>query len=354
MNFATLSENLKDNYKETFERVELYASIKEIGDEFCDEALMNLYDLLYTAQTNQQPVEKIIGADLEEFCKNYFQEYTLTERVKDIPNRLYRVFRYAFIVEIILLIPDWPKFVKNIFSYKTDLTAYFAGLLVGALVSAIGSAILKPLIMKNRKVKPIVYSFVILGMFILFVAVSVLLLGEHTLMIPIIPVLATTGLYIIIYQTARAISNYKKYGTIRNVKKKELKKLVKADEKNSSDNNFRHALMEGLNKRYQKLAQKKGMTKEAFHALVKKEQRILDIVIPIIFAAFVIVPPVHEILQGGKWYDALFFFLVLGIVESVIYWGLNRGDVIRKNLLKDCDEKGMNLIDYINEHLNET
>ena len=68
-------KNLKNEYKECFERVESYALLENVDEKNLEEMMMNLVDVLYTAQRKGKPLEKIVGKDMEAFCKSYFSEY---------------------------------------------------------------------------------------------------------------------------------------------------------------------------------------------------------------------------------------------------------------------------------------
>ena len=83
MAITFLKEDLEGAYKDAYERVELYALTTNMGEAVKDEMLMNLLDSLLNAQKKGKPVEKIVGKDIEQFCKDYFQEYGIKERLKE-------------------------------------------------------------------------------------------------------------------------------------------------------------------------------------------------------------------------------------------------------------------------------
>lgn len=66
-------DKLKGEYNKVFDRVEGYTIIRDIDEDTKEEMLMNLVDMLYSAQLDEKPVEKIVGKDIDQFCKEYFQ-----------------------------------------------------------------------------------------------------------------------------------------------------------------------------------------------------------------------------------------------------------------------------------------
>ncbi|MGT2829254.1 hypothetical protein AB6M97_00295 [Streptococcus hillyeri] len=90
MSFFQLAEQLSDPYKAVFNRVYLYATIQEIPDDVCNDAMLNLYDVLYTAQAEKKPIEQIVGDDIEAFCQSYFDQRKLHRFLTSLPDRFFR------------------------------------------------------------------------------------------------------------------------------------------------------------------------------------------------------------------------------------------------------------------------
>lgn len=81
-------ETLHTTYKKTFEDVSTYAVAHYLSGEKYEEAMFNLYDVLFQAQTDGMPVEKLIGNDIQQFCQQYFGDTTILEKVLTIFVRL--------------------------------------------------------------------------------------------------------------------------------------------------------------------------------------------------------------------------------------------------------------------------
>ena len=69
----SMAEKLRGDYRKAFEKADMYCVISSENEEAADDKMMNLYDCLLEAQNNEKPIEKIIGKDIEKFCKEYFK-----------------------------------------------------------------------------------------------------------------------------------------------------------------------------------------------------------------------------------------------------------------------------------------
>ena len=101
MAITFLKEDQEGAYKDAFERVEIYAMATNMSEAVIDEMLMNLLDSLLNAQKKGKPVEKIVGNDIEQFCKDYFQEYGMKERLLESAKSNYRFAWCVFIFEML-------------------------------------------------------------------------------------------------------------------------------------------------------------------------------------------------------------------------------------------------------------
>ena len=91
----SMADQLTGNYKTVFEKADMYCLIEAGSTEEAEEKIMNLYDLLLQAQEENKPVEKIIGNNLEAFCKEYFApiEEAKKKWYVFLTEGLYRIFK---------------------------------------------------------------------------------------------------------------------------------------------------------------------------------------------------------------------------------------------------------------------
>lgn len=73
--YVFYADRLTGEYKDAFAGVETYALSISIDEETQNEKLDELLDMFLSAQEAGTPLEKIIGNNMDRFCKNYFFRY---------------------------------------------------------------------------------------------------------------------------------------------------------------------------------------------------------------------------------------------------------------------------------------
>lgn len=69
MDYTAMAEQLTGEYRTVFEKVELYSDMNGVPEEIKADRLMNLLDLLTTAEAEQKPAAEIIGTNIRIFCR---------------------------------------------------------------------------------------------------------------------------------------------------------------------------------------------------------------------------------------------------------------------------------------------
>lgn len=68
------TDSLKGEYKEVFEKIQVYQSTIRIDDDSYEDRMMGLLDIFLDAQEKGVPVAKITGDNLERFCSVFCRE----------------------------------------------------------------------------------------------------------------------------------------------------------------------------------------------------------------------------------------------------------------------------------------
>lgn len=355
MDYNSMEEQLKDDYREVFEKAELYGVIKNIDTDVMDDKLMNLFDLLLTAQTNEKPVKNVIGSDVETFCEGYFQDYNIKERIRRFPKLFYRMMKFIFIFEVI----DFLWLQDNdvsIFRASSNVLPYLIGILVGIIGAFLVDIIVRPLMFKTKKVKVICYYIGILLLQITLIFIGVTFVVYHEISVIMFPVIVISFGYIVIYLAIRSVRRYKQYGTVRKPK------LVESDyDKVSLKKSIEIALPNELVKKYEKknkrLAErgKPEITPEQFMNDIRKEDsKTVKMwkIMRYVYAMFVIVPAVTDyfVSESGI-IDSLIFMCILAVTEFFIYRACKKvsdaGVDAREKLMNECERLGVNIIEYV-------
>ena len=155
MAITFLDKDLKGEYKDAYERVEIYVQTMYMNEEMADEMLMNLLDSLLNAQAEGVPVEKIVGRDIKQFCKDYFAVYGKKEWLADFLKSIYRLAWVVFILELLEMTSSEEPFS---ISMTSDTWGYLVGAAIGGLFLVFDHLVVRPFVYRARKVNSTVYS----------------------------------------------------------------------------------------------------------------------------------------------------------------------------------------------------
>lgn len=353
MNTVLMAEQLSGEYRQVFERADLYCTVTGIATEVAEDKMMNLFDIFMTAQSHGKPVEKIIGRDVEKFCKCYFEDYSLRERIKHSPALFYKICWVIFICSAIEVFEnDFEKIVTGEIYYRTDILPYMTGLVLGLLFSAVIGFLMSRLIFRFPKIGSVK---IYIGILIIFlVAMAVWELWEDTIkttvFIPIIPVIAVSGVYIAAYWGIRAYRRYCRHGSI-------FKEKVKIKREDSES--FLLEIGESLIKKfYRKNKRRKRRGKaewtiwEYMDYLCRQDAKEVWKwhLMALFYVVVVAVPVIHTLLIEGMM-DALILAAILLVIEIPIYFSCKKlsdfGVRCRKKLMQECQAHAMDLIEYV-------
>lgn len=363
----SMAEKLKDDYRKVFEKADMYSTIASGNEDINDEKMMNLYDLLLEAQSEGKPVEKIVGADIEAFCREYF-EADKDEKMKwyvRLTSTLYTACLWLTIITLIWVI--FPEEDQTIQSITIDIFPFFIGASIGIVSTIIMKYLLEPIIFKSKKLKPIVFYFIILaatfGSCILAFSISA---DSELMNIPAIWLLAVCGGYVVIYLLVRSLWRYRTYGTLRKdtkenrARRKEEKKIKKNFNDEVSNESTDHLTAKFMAKRYARLNKRNIRRKHQelsfseYAALIRKEESMngrLNLITAFIFIALVIGSAVMQMVTTG-FVDGLIFGIILAVIETPIYLFLkssnDTGSKHRLQIIDECERLGVSITEYAN------
>lgn len=359
----SMAEKLQGDYRLVFEKADMYSTVSGSGDQNIeDDRLMNLFDLLIEAQHEGKPVEKIVGNDIEAFCKEYFIHEEEPEKwYISFPKNVYHFVRWVAILSLIDLL--LPAEGETIFTMTINTVPFFLGLILGLILTFVNSNVLKPAISKSNKIKPIALYGVILLLFLGGVIGSVFIFEKYNLEISALGVFAVSLGYVVIYLVIRSIYRYRKFGTIQNGTKEEIKKRK---EEKKAKKEFNAQLNDdfsiGLHKKsmakfYQKkqkkaLKKNKEYTFEDYAARIRKEfnqTKKSNRITICIFIALVLILTVIQMFVSDP-LDALLYGLILSVVEfPICLWTVKsttQNNQFRMHIIEECEKQGIDIVEY--------
>lgn len=209
-------DKLEDEYKEAFSKVEAYSVVQGVKEEDEEEMLANLVDMLYTAQVEGKPVEKIIGNDIEKFCKQYFAEYSgFGKLFSNVPAMVYRIMWFMLFCSVLEFIALSKKGTVDILMASTDVSSFMVGILTCIVSLFLTMILLKPILFRLKKINVLVVSIIQLVIAVLLVAVLVVFMGDKIFSAPLYMVLLGGIGYVVIYKTLVLYKRYKKTGSVK-------------------------------------------------------------------------------------------------------------------------------------------
>ena len=353
MDYTAMKERLTGDYREVFSKAELYSMVKSIDSDVKDEMMMNLFDVLLSAQEDGKPAAKMIGTDIEKFCDDYFQEYTLKDRVKQFPKRLYHLAILAVVIEGLDILLGQENGV-SFYLIQSNAALYILGFALGIVLTFCVDLIFSRLIFKVKKLPDIAYYAMILIFMVGGILTVMTWLEDISFQVKSCFVIAGALLYIVIYLLIRSIQRYRRYGTIRKVKNPE-NEYEHFSFSSSVERNLPGELLkryENINKKRRKKKQKE-MTSQEYMEMLQKEtekvsnsskgMRILYIVLTagcIMFTALT-----------SDLIDTLVFAVIICVIEFSIFRTWNKSNKkivqIRRRILDDCEERGITIAEYV-------
>ncbi len=355
MDYNVMETQLKGEYREVFSKAVLYASLKNISAQAAEEKLCDLYDLLLTAQSEEKPARKLVGKDINGFCREYFADFTIADRLSTIPASLYRVAWFVLVLETIALLAGGTG-EAGFFAAKADYSGVGVGIAAAALMYIVSEVVLAPLFARGKSGKGVGGWYWLLAiMFAAFIGVGMKLTEGLSLMLPMWPFVLGSAGYILLYTIARAVYRYKTYGTLR-----DERRLMEQDSyyKNLQDRDLEKILLTGWQKRFQRLEKRGKTTRETYlDKLLKEEElgrKIIILALPIGLAVVTLVDVVERAMESSL-QDALAFALFMAVTEFFICRWIIRGEkkqsALRMKHLNACRERSVTLPDYIEETL---
>ncbi len=348
---------LKGEYKEAFTKIDMFGSMGNVNMDIYEDRILNLYDMFMEAQEEGKPVEKIIGKDIEGFCKAY---YNCSEEKKwyvDLAKRVCNIMTILFVY--CLLETFWVREDKIVFfEDRINIMPIVVGLVVGFVLVGLGKLINKQVTFKKEKVNPAPYSILLLVVFVVGVIFAPLFKDDINISLPLgvttIVSGAITGIYLLTIIIIKIV----------NRDKNRLLKEEKAQRKEVLDEiEFRAGIKDvadGMVTRYNKKVtkhQKKGKTYtyDEFIQSIRKEMKdekqynIIVGAILIIWAGisvvrcFFVAEPIPMIV----------FTALLIVAEVFIYkWFVkfNKEQTLSYEIiLGECEKRDITVDEYVKE-----
>lgn len=355
MRYEWIKDQLKGEYKEAFEKVELFSMVQDIDRNTDADMMMNLLDLLLTAQKEGKPVEKIIGKDIKHFCREYFEGYSWKSRLIEIPKYFYRISWLLVVLSLLDLFIQSGEKNFNCYTAVMDISGFVVGIVCSVFLTYSFNVLFKTFMFRYKQFSLSVYVWVqigcLLGSCLLFLA----LLGDRQINVPVFPILVAGCLYLAGFYLVRAVSRFRKYGSIRKHREKYDQSMWEKIEENVGKE-LPMELVLRYEKKNRKLEKKgkKPVTPQEYmeklyrdNVLTRRINRSIVIGVMILCVGMGIFECFHSSLTDGLVLALL--MLLCQIPTVLIVRFVERALDIREVLLEKCDQQGVTLVEYVEE-----
>ena len=274
---------------------------------------------------------------------------------------------FSGMVGIIIVALLWVIFPEEGQTLQTTTVDIFPFLIIffGGIVSnVVIKYLLAPFVFKSKKMKPIVFYFTILALFLGGFALIIELIGENEMMnVPVMGLLTVSGGYVVIYLLVRSIWRYLHTGTIRkdtkeNRKRKKEEKAIKKDFNLEVSDKL---VAKGMAKRYERLNKRNIRRKQEelafaeFAKIIRKEEKKskkTNRIMAFFCAAIVIGPAIMEMIITG-FADGMILGSILAVVQIAVYRFFvttNDKDVRQQlHIIEECERLGITITQYVND-----
>lgn len=348
-NYIYLMDKLEGEYKEAFDKVYIYTSVRNMEGETEQEMMMNLLDMMLTAQHEGKPVDKIIGNDVEKFCDSYFEGYDYKVRLTDqLPKCLNRIMWFVFIFEMLDVVFSVSEKDFNLLKETVDVSGYAVGMIC-AVVIVLVMVFVKPFMFQWKKISAKIFDFAVIILTFAVVILGLVVVGEREWNVPVFPILVVSGAYIFIYKIVQMIRRYQKYGTVW--KRKEPFRESWFGRINAEvDRQLPGEFVKQYEKKNKRLIRrgKEPMTIEEYMEKMEKENKRIDtwVLSVVVVCAIVIVGYSIYIMMDESVMDGLLFAAIMFAVETPIFVWMLRITKPRKRMLAECEKQGITMIEY--------
>lgn len=351
INYSKMEQQLNGEYKETFSRIYSDIMTRNYQTDFLDDKMSELFDLLMTAQTQQTPVTRFVGNDTQKFCREFFSDYGLKERMRAVADRLKTIAWLLAVFEMLGSFADTGSF-REFFSQKTNIAPYGIGLGTAFVISLL-FAFFRPVIWKSKKASTgKVSGIYCLMMFIIF-AIGFTLFKDKKLMFPVAPIILGSAAYLIIYYTVRSVCNYRRFGSVRDPQRA----LYRESEKALNDAGMDNMILKIWAKRYEKLLKKGKVTEETYLERLKKDEKTNDRgeIIYTVIVLILIAAAIVQVALTSPLFDTLGFAAIVLTISGLIWRFFHkcylRGKAARSSMIAEMEEQGKTAPRYIAEKL---
>lgn len=206
--YVFYTDKLSADYRKAFDQVELYVQTQQIDELTREERMNELLDIFISAEEAGKPIERVVGKDIEAFCKAFCSEFDTSHRVLSFLDGLKviaKTFVLVSLLDVFFLFLDWLDGAKiDLLSSLTSLntSGFLLAILVTATLGFLSNFIIRRIMFKRKRISMKVLRAipVVVAIVAFIVGFSVILFDiADFIACPVWLIFAIGALYLAIY-----------------------------------------------------------------------------------------------------------------------------------------------------------
>ena len=348
-------DKLQGEYKETFQKISTYVLSQNVDTDTVETQMGELLDTFLLAQEEGRPVEKIVGNNLEAFCKTFCSQFGWKNMIINLIDK-WKIFAWLFVVvggvEILFMILDAISGLEvDFWTYEStfNITGYILGIAVTIVIDTIVNIITVKLLFKknlHKGVMKIINAIQIATLVICFIVVFGLLQVEsfNLFKVPSWSLLVVGGVYLILYYWFN-----KERVKERKKNKVSLFGMMKEEIEKDTDVEFQKEMQKQYEKKNAQML-KKGKEAWSWKEFVtyqeKEIQKAYKLKTFYDWLPIIITFPlgVLEYLNNGFGIDLIIYVVILFVAEFLLIkgmWNILKGALDVKSAWVEVEKKKM-------------
>ena len=324
--YVFYKDQLNTEYKPVFDQIEMYVITQNIDESTMEERLGDLLDIFLSSQEAKKPVQKLVGQDLEQFCKTFCSDFGMKNKIFHVLDSLksiaWLLVSFSFLDTLWFFLDDegsqgasfWDSMIS------LDVPGYLIAIFIMGTIFVMTNILLRHMMFKRKKISMLFMKIIMtIEAIISFVVVYLNLSREG-------PYLFDCPIWIIFVLSAIYLMSY--YFTCgKRIKRNKIKFLDMVKKEAHSE------IADVMEKKYEKTNKKsikKGNGELPFEEFLNKEEKLCQqteklkffyYIFPIIVTIFAYIGT-YKIDGFDSKYDALFFIILMLVVEYSILIGI--------------------------------
>lgn len=156
--YVFYTDKLGAEYRKAFDQIELYVNTQRVDEPTKEERMNELLDIFLSAEEAGKPVERVVGNDIEAFCKAFCSEFDRSHRLLsffDGLRSIAKTFVAVSLIDAAFLFFDWLDgaeidLLKSLTSLNTS--GFLLAILLSATLGFLSNLIVRRIMFRRKRI----------------------------------------------------------------------------------------------------------------------------------------------------------------------------------------------------------